>query len=338
MANAAQNPSRITITEKNSVRIQSIDDFCGWAIFSMILVNYLGMFESMPWQFKHHDYGMIFADIVAPLFIFIAGMGFRHSLQHRISRAGIIAAWTHVLRRYTTLIVIGVVMYGPSPNNWCYWWDALVDIGFAGILALPFMWGNTVVRVVAAAIYLATYQIIYIATGYGIWTMAHSIDGGPFGVLSWTAILLLGTIAFDLISTGDNRRIVWGCIFWGLLLCGAGWLFKIAWFGVKAEWPFTQPGMSIPYPLFATGLCFFMYLPFHFLCDIKGYRIPHFSVLGLNPLVLYIVQQALIDIHGTFIVSRHANTLTTLFGFMAFYLVCYAVARKLYNNGIVIKI
>jgi predicted acyltransferase len=338
MANVPKNQSGTPTPEKTSARIHSIDDFRGWAIFSMILVNYLGMFESMPWQFKHHDYGMSFADTVAPLFMFVVGMGLRHSFQRRIASASLVAACAHVLRRCVVLILIGMVLYGPSPDNWRYWWDALVDIGFAGILALPFMWGNTAVRASAAAFYLAAYQIIYSAAGYGAWTMENSIDGGPLGVLSWTAILLFGTIAFDLIATRNNKRIFWGCIFWGVLLCAAGWLLKIEWPGMKAEWPFSQRGMSIPYPLYATGLCFLLYLPFYYVCDVKGYRIPHLAVLGLNPLVIYVVQQALMDIHDTFIVSQNASVPLALFGFATFYLVCYAVARKLYNDGIVIKI
>lgn len=319
-------------------RIGSIDQYRGYAIFGMILVNYLGQFESMPWQFKHHHEGMSYADTIAPLFMFVVGMGLRLSLKRRIEQDGFLKAHVAALRRYVVLVVVGIVLYGPAPDNWRYWWDALVDIGFAGILALPFMTRGTVVRAVAAAGYLAVYQALYSLTGYGEWTMARSIDGGPLGPLSWAPILLFGTIAYDLIATGDGRRIVRECLMWGVVLCVAGWALKVAWPGVKAEWPFSQRGMTVPYPLYASGLCFLMYLPFYFICDVKGWRIPHLSALGMNPLVIYMVQQALLDMHGTFIVPEESGVALALLGFAALYLSCYAVAWRLHKDRIIIKL
>jgi predicted acyltransferase len=304
----------------------------------MILVNYLGQFDSMPWQFKHHHYGMSYADTIAPLFMFVVGMGLRLSLKRRIEQDGPLKAYAAALRRYLVLVVVGIVLYGPALDNWRYWWDALVDIGFAGILALPFMARGAVVRGVAAAGYLAAYQALYSWTGYGEWTMARSIDGGPLGPLSWAPILLFGTIAYDLIATGEGRRIVRGCLAWGIALCVIGWALKVEWPGVKAEWAFSQRGMTVPYPLYSSGLCFLMYLPFYFICDVKGWRIPHLSELGMNPLVIYIVQQALLDMHGAFIVPEESGIALALLGFAALYLSCYAVAWRLYRDRIIIKL
>jgi predicted acyltransferase len=319
-------------------RIASVDQYRGYAIFGMILVNYLGKFEVMPWQFKHHHYGMSYADTIAPLFIFVVGMGFRLSYQRRVDRDGYWPATWRALRRYVVLILIGIVLYGPARDNWRYWWDALVDIGFGGILALPFMLRSKSVRAGAALGYLAVYQALYVWTGYGEWTMARSIDGGPLGILSWAAILLFGTIAYDLIETRETKRIVWGCIGWGVALCVAGWLLKLEWAGVKSAWPFTQRGMTAPYPLYSAGLCFLMYLPFYWICDVKGWRIPHLAVLGMNPLVIYIVQQALLEMHGTFVVPKDSGVVMALVGFAALYLACYAVAWRLATDKIVIKI
>ncbi|MBX7259318.1 MAG: heparan-alpha-glucosaminide N-acetyltransferase domain-containing protein [Candidatus Hydrogenedentes bacterium] len=326
------------MADKESQRIASIDQYRGYAIFGMIFVNYLGGFDVMPWMFKHHHYGMSYADTIAPLFMFVVGMGMRLSLQRRVEKDGFAAAHLAALRRYMTLIVVGIALYGPSLENWRYWWDALVDIGFAGILALPFLMKSTKVRASAAFGYVILFQILYMTTGYEEWTMKRSIDGGPLGPLSWVFCLLLGTIAYDLIAANDRKRMVRGFIVWGVALCALGWALRFEWPGIKAEWPFTQRGMTIPYPLYSTGLCFLMYLPFYYICDVKGWRFPHLTALGLNPLVIYIVQQALGDMHDGYIVSQESGVALAILGFAAFYLSCYAVAWRLQKDRVIIKL
>lgn len=337
-AASAAPAGQTVIPALKGARIASIDQYRGYAFFGMILVNYLGDFDSMPWQFKHHHYGMSYADTIAPLFMFVVGMGFRLSFMRRAAEDGLPKASLAALRRYVVLILVGIVLYGPALDNWRYWWDALVDIGFAGILALPVLTRGVGVRAGLAVVYLAVFQFAYSNLGYGEWTMARSIDGGPLGILPWASILLFGTVAYDLIATRDSRRIVRGCLAWGLVLCAAGWLLKVEWPGIKAEWPFSQRGMTVPYPLYSTGLCFLMYLPFYFICDVKGWRIPHLTVLGMNCLVLYLVQQALGDMHGPLVVPEDAGIGMAVFGFVVFYLICYAVAWRLYKDKVVIKL
>lgn len=319
-------------------RIVSLDQFRGYAFFGMILVNYLGQFDAMPWQFKHHDAGMSYADTIAPLFIFVAGMGARFSFQRRLANGTKWRVYANALRRYLVLILVGIVLYGPAPGNWRYWWDALVDIGFAGILALPVLRSGILARSGAAALYLALYQSCFSLTGYGTWTAANSIDGGPLGVFPWAAIFLFGTVLQDLAATREQRRILLGSLAWGAALCAAGWLSHLEWPGIKAAWPFSQRGMAISYPLFAGGLCFLTYLPFYVLCDLKRLPLPHLTVFGMNPLVLYLVQQALTEMYGPLVVAADANAWTALLGFIFFYFVCYAVALKLYRDKVIIKL
>lgn len=322
----------------SAARVESIDQYRGYAVFGMILVNYLGEFASMPEQFRHHDATMSYADTIAPLFVFVAGMGARLSLQGRIARSGAVSAYASMLRRYAILILVGIALYGPAPENWRYWWDALVDIGFAGILALPFLMRSARARAAAALGYASLYQILFTTTGYADWTMSNSIDGGPLGPLSWAFMFLTGAITFDLVTAGPGRRIVRNCLAAGLVLCATGWLLHVEWPGAKAEWPFTQRGMTLPYVFFSTGLCLLVYLPFHYLSDVKRLRLPHLSALGLNPLVIYIVQQALGDMHGSFLVPQNSGSWLALLGFAAFYLACYAVAWRLAKDRVIIKL
>ena len=70
-------------------RILSLDQYRGYAIFGMILVNYLGNFDAMPEQFRHHRDWFSYADTIAPIFMFVVGMGFRMSFGRRAAKIGL---------------------------------------------------------------------------------------------------------------------------------------------------------------------------------------------------------------------------------------------------------
>jgi hypothetical protein len=52
-----------------------------------------------------------------------------------------------------------------------------------------------------------------------------------------------------------------------------------------------------------------MYLPFYFICDGKGWRIPLLTILGMNWLLFYLVQQALGDMHRSRVVPQDVGVL-----------------------------
>ena len=315
-------------------RIASIDQFRGYAIASMILVNSLGHFDAMPWMLKHHDTGFSYADLVAPVFIFVVGMGFRMSFWRRAGQEGPWAARKSTARRYCILVGLGMLYGGFQFRAGV--WDALTDIGLSGLLALFFIDRGPRIRLGMAAAYLSAYQLIYSLTGYGEWVMDHSMNGGPLGPLSWVVILLLGSVAQDILATRDGRRIAIGCLAWGLGLTVAGWILSEPWPDVKASWPFSAPGMTAPYPLFSAGLAFLIYLGFHLLCDRAEVQIPHLSVMGKNPLVLYLLQAALVLIGR--VTPSSAPVPVAISQFLVIYLACYATARYLDHKGIVVKV
>lgn len=315
-------------------RIVSLDQMRGYAIFGMILVNYLGNFPVMPETFKHHHTGFTYADSIAPIFMFVVGMGFRLSLPRNVQKIGARAARWAAAKRYAILVVVGVVIYG---GEWQWIWVALVDIGFAGLLALPFIESTARVRAIAASVYLLVFQGLFTFSGYGEWTMPNSIDGGPLGPLSWAFILLLGTLAYDLLATRDRRRIVVYSLAWGIGLFALGWLLKVEWPGIKEAWPFTQRGMTMPYPIAATGVCFLTFLLFYLLGDVAGVQLPGLSVIGKNALTIYIVQQCMLEIGGTY-VSEDSGIPVAVLGFIVFYLCCYAVAYRLHKDNMIIKL
>ena len=323
----------VSVKAGGKARIASLDQFRGFAIFGMILVNYLGYFTKIPATFKHPHYGMTFANTIAPFFLIAVGMGFRMSLKSRIPRDGYVRSYLAAARRYFVLILIGIVLYGPDPVN--NMWDALVDIGFAGLLTLPFIMSGRWVRISLAVLYLIIYQLLFSLTGYGAWTMEHSTDGGPLGIISWASILFFGTIILDDLQEQPGPVFIRRSLILGSILTLCGYLLSLL--SPPELWQFSQRSMTMAYPLLASGLSFIVFAVFFWLADVRGVVIPHLSVLGMNPLVLYITQNVLIELHGNLLPSD-APVWQALCGFIVIYSICYIVASYLWKNKIIVKI
>jgi predicted acyltransferase len=314
-------------------RIASIDQFRGFAIFGMILVNYLGYFTAIPATFKHPTYGMTFANTIAPFFMIAVGMGLRMSILSRIKKSGRKDGYTSAIKRYVILILIGIVLYGPELKDAI--WDALVDIGFAGLLTLPFIETKRWTRLILAFVYLIIYQCLFVYTNYGIWTMANSPDGGPLGTISWAAILLFGTVLIDDLLNEPQKKFITRSVITGTILIALAIILSLL---QPAEiWQFSQRSMTMAYPLLASGLSFIVFVIFYALADLKSINIPHLTILGMNPLVMYIVQNVIIEFHGQFL-KRESSIPVALCGFVVIYTVCWIVARYLYKNKIFIRI
>jgi len=314
-------------------RIVSLDQFRGFAIFGMILVNYLGYFDKIPETMKHPHYGMTFANTIAPFFLIAVGMGFRMSLKNRIAKYSSRNSYLTAIKRYLILIIIGIVLYGPDPV--CGMWDALTDIGFAGLLTLPFILTKKWIRVSLAFFYLIIYQFIFALTGYGEWTMKYSIDGGPLGIISWASILFFGTVLMDDLQDATPAKFMHRTLITGSVLVALGYALSLL--NPQELWQFSQRSMTMAYPILATGISFIVFVFFYWLADIKKIEIPHLTLLGVNPLILYILQNILIEYHGEYL-NRNSPVWIALCGFSVIYLICFAVARYMYRNKLFVKI
>ena len=79
-------------------RITAMDQLRGYAIFGMLLVNASGFFNlkiafdafgySVPDQISHSRDFFTYADTIAPLFLFVVGMGMRLSWLRRSEKVG----------------------------------------------------------------------------------------------------------------------------------------------------------------------------------------------------------------------------------------------------------
>lgn len=331
-------------------RITAIDQIRGYAIFGMLLVNASGFFNfKTPWISHHKDW-FSYADTIAPLFLFVVGMGMRVSWLKRAENVGISNARRAMAKRFTVLVLIGFTIYG----GWL--WDALTDIGLAGLLALFLIDKAPAIRIGASVVYLGIYQIMYSFTIYGEWVTRAvkfnsdnapvlvklipqwgelfevSLNGGPLGPLSWCMPLLFGTVAYDLLATKDKRKFILGCLGWGIGLCVAGQAARIA-----GGWPNSAYHMALPFPLWSTGLSFLTLLAFYFICDEFGFEIPTFTALGMNPLFIYILQSLALNSMENF-EPENLSKAVGIAGFILFYAAFAGLAYWMKRKSIYIKI
>lgn len=358
---------------KPTSRILSMDQYRGYAIFGMLLVDYFGSYDAnlldpekstgLVWLLAHlwhqvhhpHGAGFTFADLIAPVFMFVVGMGMRLSMARRIEKVGLKEARMGLVKRYAVIIMLGFTIYTG------YLWDALLNIGLAGMLVLWVVDKKPWQRLAFGVGTVSLYQFVCLYTSYGeivhrttnytdatmplIWKLIPfgptllecPINGGPLGHWSWALMMIGGTIAYDILATKDQRKITLNFLAWGLGLAIVGLVLQSEWVGIKEAWPISKNWTSAPYAYWATGLCFLNLLLFYYICDIWGWEIPNLTILGLNPLAIYVLQWCICESGNRFINSS-APWSYIFIGWIIFYGVIYGTARYFYEKNIIIKI
>ena len=87
---------------------------------STALTNRSVLIIYIPEFFKHHSEYITYADTIAPIFLFVAGVGFRLSFLRNRAKEGLRRALWIGFRRYLILTLVGIVYY--DPINWRGWW------------------------------------------------------------------------------------------------------------------------------------------------------------------------------------------------------------------------
>ncbi|MFM8284460.1 MAG: heparan-alpha-glucosaminide N-acetyltransferase domain-containing protein [Planctomycetaceae bacterium] len=205
---AAANPS--------TRRLPSLDQFRGYTVVGMMLVNYLGGFAACPRILKHtHDY-CSYADTIMPQFLFAVGFAMRLTFGRRAESGGR-AGYGRIVRRLLGLVLVSLVVYtvGSRAGSW----KELCDMGFLAVIGEPLkrnwfqtlmhiavtsLWILPVVRATAATriAWLVLSAAAHVALSWWFnfaWVNAPpaGIDGGPLGFLTWCVPALVGTLACD---------------------------------------------------------------------------------------------------------------------------------------------
>lgn len=310
-------------------RIRAIDQFRGFAIICMVMINYGMEIETLPAWLKHSpDIGMTFPDLGTPVFVFAIGLTYRLSFQRRLETDGLRTTLGHFIRRYLAFLGLGALfsagqtLMGRNPG--IADWGVLQAIGTAGLVTLLVIHFPTVYRLLVGLILMFGYQVLL--DRYWLEIVPGSPHGGLPGALSWSAILILSTVIADLYHSSGRRKYVLPVSILSLL---AGY---ITTFFI----PLSKNRVSAPYGLITLGFSGVVFAIF-FLTD---FRLDFFAAWGKNPLLLYCLSLLLT---GLFVLpdipSWHSRAPLWLAGVQSLVLVLIlsAIALTWHRKNIVVS-
>jgi predicted acyltransferase len=240
-------------------RIVSMDQFRGYTVAGMFLVNFLGGIAVVPEVLKHHNHHPYFsyADTIMPSFMFAAGFSFRLTTLRRLAQQGSFKTYTHVVVRSLALVLISLVMYAngdlekiakwPEMTPRRVWevvggtlkadlWEVLAIIGVTQLLLMPVIAAGARARSIAlaacAAVHLMISYLFNFSFIYGLpnwmddlWglTGKSAWDGGFFGPIGWAIPMLFGTLTYDVMANRGPWSAAGRLLTTGVLFMAAGY-------------------------------------------------------------------------------------------------------------------
>tara|TARA_R110002111_G_scaffold256979_2_gene324654 strand:- start:149130 stop:150362 length:1233 start_codon:yes stop_codon:yes gene_type:complete len=240
MTSSAPLPLDSTATKK---RIVSLDQFRGYTVAGMFLVNYMGFFVVCPVVLKHHNTYCSYADTIMPHFMFAVGFAFRLTFGRRVQSEGALSAYMRVVRRLLGLVLVSLIIYRISPvaKNWSElqaigvwdaiagplkrnWFQTLMHIAVTSLWIVPVIRARASVRI-AYMIFSAAAHVVLSYYFYFTWVNSppNGIDGGPLGFLTWTIPAIIGTLACDWVVEAEGLPRVKPFLIWSFALMLLGW-------------------------------------------------------------------------------------------------------------------
>lgn len=318
-------------------RIRSIDAFRGFAIISMVIINYGIEVSWFPAILKHApDIGLTIADFVAPLFIFAIGLLYKQSFDKRMSKDGFAKAAGHFAGRYLAIAGIGAVLtagetvLGVAPN-----WGVLQAIGAAGLITILFIRLKTYWRLAIGMALLVVYQFVFNA--FLLQTAVSSpaygyMHGGLFGSLAWGAVLILATFLSDLFRKDKKLYLLFSFLFLAVGLAMSILLPDI--------FAISKNRVSLSYVLITVSASALIFFVFDLIYrNAKGGSF--FEWWGANPLLLYVFHQIMLGIFELpGIPSWYQDAPWPLVAAQMIFLlgVLTLIARAMYKKNVFIKL
>lgn len=228
--------------EKINTRILSLDQFRGYTVAGMFLVNFIGGFVVIPAIFKHHKTYCSYADTIMPQFFFAVGFAFRLAFLRHKEMLGTIGAYTKAIRRILGLLLIGIIIYHLDGGGWN--WNELKELGLWGILSQVFRKQvfQTLVHIGLASLWVlavidkgAAVRIVFITVTaiahtilskgfYFDWARSvNVIDGGQLGFMTWSIPVIVGSLAYDCIVGRGPAGAIRKLTFWSVVLMVFGY-------------------------------------------------------------------------------------------------------------------
>lgn len=224
----------------SSQRLLSLDQFRGYTVVGMLLVNYLHGFAVCPRLLRHtNDYNS-YADTIMPHFLFAVGFAMRLSLSKRLAQSGSTDVYIRMVRRLLGLILVSLVIYGVGKRFET--WESLQELGFWGAIHGPLKrdWFQTLMHIAVTSLWILPVvnarPWVRIAWMIGsalahVWlshwfnfhwvnTPPNGIDGGPLGFLTWSVPAIIGTLAYDVFAQSRDKLQIGSPLLWKTFAAG----------------------------------------------------------------------------------------------------------------------
>jgi predicted acyltransferase len=244
-----------------SPRITSMDQFRGYTVAGMFVVNFVGGLAAIHDVMKHHNTYFSYADSIMPSFMFACGFSYRLTVLRRLAQDGPFATYKRIVLRSLALVLVSLILFGGEDFGGSFrhfsemsvssvrdfvakiikaeMWEVLAIIGVAQLVIMPVIAAGSRVRIATMVVFavahiLLSYSFNYdFVNGRANWMNAYfgvakvkAWDGGTFGVISWAIPMLGGTVAYDLISAHGPRVAGRRMLAWGFLLMVGGYLLS----------------------------------------------------------------------------------------------------------------
>lgn len=238
-------------------RLKSLDQFRGYTIAGMFLVNFMGAFYAAPYLFGHRLVFCSYADTIMPQFFFAVGFSMRLSWSRRTQADGLAKTYWHSIQRSLALALIAILWYGGRPHlpeGVTFDWESFKTIGVWGAVwkQLKVDWFQTLLHIAVTSIWIlpvirasARVRIGFMIFSvllhavlnhwfYFQWNNSQpfrGIDGGPLGFLTWCVPVLVGTLAYDWVrdyqqESGSAKIACRRLFIWAVGLCLLGWIMS----------------------------------------------------------------------------------------------------------------
>lgn len=225
-----------------ATRLNYLDQFRGYTVFGMIVVNFLGDFHSQIHPiFHHHNTYCSYADTIMPQFFFAVGFALRYTMVRRMQTEGMLSAHLRIVRRVFALLMIAAIVHGFDKlnANWetlnekglWYWLQAIGSRNFFQTLthiAVTTLWVLPVIgqRWPVRLLWLLGSMGLYVWCSLEFyWKFALEkpvIDGGPLGFLTWSIPVLVGTFVADYLTAGAVKHLFLKLLGFSVLLMVLG--------------------------------------------------------------------------------------------------------------------
>ncbi|MEJ7637584.1 MAG: heparan-alpha-glucosaminide N-acetyltransferase domain-containing protein [Singulisphaera sp.] len=159
-------------------RIRSMDQFRGYTVAGMFVVNFLGGLAAIHPVMKHNNTYFSYADSIMPSFLFACGFSYRLTTLRRLPQFGASRTYRRTFLRSLGLVLVSLMLsgFGKKFTSWGEFssegvrefvarlikadlWEVLAIIGVSQILIMPVIAAGSRVRI-AALVGFATLHVL----------------------------------------------------------------------------------------------------------------------------------------------------------------------------------